>query len=164
MDIVEVFNKNKRDHHWSKNEAKFKRWFSRQLKHLLLDIQEKATLEEMNNFMYRNCLGYLGIGRQSGLISGIRTIESKKKNVKQLNDHVFGVVEIGKRIHKAFEEANFDIDYMVNEWLYENLYLWMTIKVAKMEHKRENINQNVHTIEEKRQLKHYINVSDLIVE
>lgn len=162
MDIIKYFNENKRDKYWSAYGENFKRWFSRQLKHLLLDIQEGATILEMNNFMYRNCLGYLGIGRQNGLVSGLRSVESKTKNIKRTDDHVFGVVEIGMQIHKSFEESNFNIDYMVNEWLYENLYLWMTIKVTKSEHKKDSIIQNIHTLEEKKQLKHYVNVSEII--
>ena len=51
---------------------------------------------------------------------------------------------------------------MVNEWLYDNLWLWMTIKVSKEEHKKENIERNSHTLNEKKELKHYKNISSVI--
>ena len=49
---------------------------------------------------------------------------------------------------------------MVDTWLYENLWIWATIFVSKEEHKNENIRINADTIEDKRFLRHYLNVSD----
>ncbi len=49
---------------------------------------------------------------------------------------------------------------MVKTWLYENLWIWSTIIVSKEEHKNENIRIDSDGIEDKRFLKHYINVSD----
>jgi len=60
-----------------------------------------------------------------------------------------------------FKKSGYDIDWMLNEWLYDNLHLWATIKVTKEEHKKENIIRNGHTLEEKNKLKHYINFSGL---
>jgi hypothetical protein len=51
---------------------------------------------------------------------------------------------------------------MKEVWLYENLWLWITIGVTKEEHQKDNILRNNNTIEEKIQLKHYKNVSTLI--
>jgi hypothetical protein len=51
---------------------------------------------------------------------------------------------------------------MVNTWLYENIWLWITIKVTKQEHKSENIIKNGYSIEEKKILKHYVQVSKLM--
>ncbi len=160
MNPVEYFNKNKREKYWSKNSSDYKCWFEKMLNHLLIEIKFNSSEKEMNSFIYRLGLGYWGIGVQYGLSSGIKTQDSvTKPNTK---DHVFGTVEIGKFIHSEFEKNSFDIDYMVNEWLYENLWLWMTIKVSKEEHKKENIERNSHTLNEKKELRHYKNISDLI--
>ena len=52
---------------------------------------------------------------------------------------------------------------MVKEWLFENLYLWGTVKVTKEEHKSKNILRNSnHTIEQKSNFEHYVNVSKMI--
>ena len=51
---------------------------------------------------------------------------------------------------------------MVDTWLYENVWLWMTIKVTKDEHKSSNIIKNGHSIEEKMEMKHYKSVSELM--
>ena len=102
----------------------------------------------------------MGIGTQGGLSLAIRTEKSIEKREK-LGDHVIGTVEIGRHIHKECEKNNWDYDYMVNTWLYENLWVWSTIQVSKCEHKDENIKIDANSIDEKRFLKHYINVSDL---
>jgi len=54
------------------------------------------------------------------------------------------------------------MEYMLNEWLFENLYLWMTVKVSKEEHKFSNIIKNKNSIEEKRKMMHYKSVSELM--
>ena len=51
---------------------------------------------------------------------------------------------------------------MINKWLYDNLWLWITIKVARVEHKVENISRNENTIQDKKEFKHYLNVSSFI--
>ena len=51
---------------------------------------------------------------------------------------------------------------MVDTWLYENLFLWMTVKVSKKEHKKENIARDKHTLDQKMCLEHYINVSEFV--
>jgi len=160
MNLIEYFNNNNRNKYWEKNSLYYKKWFRRQLKHLLLEIEDGVSEGEMNFFMYRLGLGYWGIGKQSGIPSGIKTKDSLTNS--NTDDHLFGTVEIGKYIHKEFESCGFDIDHMVNVWLHENLWLWMTIKVSKEEHKKENIERNIHDIEKKVNLEHYKNVSELI--
>ncbi len=160
MTPIEYFNNKTRDKYWSSNGDDYKKWFKRQLKHLLLDIESGCSEKELNSFTYRLLLGYYGVGKQSGIPSGIKTLDSCSND--NTGDHVFGVVEIGKYIHQEFENCGYDLDYMVNEWLYENLWLWMTIKVSKEEHKKENIERNLHNLEEKKELKHYKKVSELI--
>lgn len=159
-EIIKYFNQNIRDNVWAKNGPKFKKWFKRQLKHLLVEIEENSTEKELNAFMYRLGLGYWGIGKQKGIFSGIKTEDAILN--KNTNDHVFGVVEIGRFVHQELIKNNLDVDYMVNEWLYNHLWLWMTIKVSVEEHKKDNIIRNKHTIEEKKELRHYQKISNLI--
>jgi hypothetical protein len=44
---------------------------------------------------------------------------------------------------------------MVNEWLYEHLHYWFTVKITKEEHKQENLARNKHSLEDKINLVHY---------
>ena len=163
MNPIEYFNNNNRIKYWSKNKEEYQRWFRRQLKHLLLDIEDGATEKELAAFMWRLGLGNYAIGKQGGIPSGVRTKASiGLPSSKLTNDHVFGTVEMGKYVHQEFEKHNFDIDYMVDTWLYENLWLWITIKVARTEHHVDNINRNQHTLDEKKEFKHYVNVSEFI--
>ena len=46
-------------------------------------------------------------------------------------------------------EKKFDIKFMVDKWLYKNLYLWSTIRVTKEEHQVSNIARNSNTLKEK---------------
>ena len=57
---------------------------------------------------------------------------------------------------------NRNIDFMVNEWLYDNLYLWLTIRVSRVEHNSKNIIKNRNSIHEKRKMLHYKSVSELV--
>ena len=165
MDIIACFNENKRDAYWAANEAKCKSIFRRALKHLLLEIEEtkENDFDRWNNY-YRLGIGYdLGIGvGTTGITSGIKSTEARQLTSKQTTaDHLIGTVQIGKYVHSEFEKNEFDIEYMTETWLYENLWLWMSIRVSKKEHHKDNILRNVNTIEEKLALKHYENVSEL---
>lgn len=158
LDIKEYFNKNRRDHYWNKNKDKYRRFFGRKIVELKVAIDLGTSEADLKLDTYR-WLGYMGIGTQGGLSLSIRTqksIETKKK----LGDHVIGTVEIGRYIHSECEKYNWDFKYMVDTWLYENLWIWSTIVVSKCEHKNENITIDANTIEDKRYLKHYVNVSD----
>ena len=158
IDIKYYFNKNRRDHYWKPNKEKYKRFFRRKLMELKIAIDLNTSEADLKLDTYR-ALGYMGIGTQSGLSLGIKsedTIRTKKK----LADHVIGTVQIGTFIHSECEKYNWDFDYMVDTWLYENLWIWATIFVSKEEHKNENIRINADTIEDKRFLRHYLNVSD----
>jgi hypothetical protein len=158
IDVKTFFNDNRRDYYWDLNKEKYKRFFKRKLIDLKNAIDLDTPESDLRSDTYR-WLGYMGIGTQSGLSLGIRTSKSIELN-KKLADHVIGTVEIGKHIHKECEKNNWDYDYMVNTWLYENLWIWSTIFVSKCEHKNENIAIDSNSIEEKRFLKHYLNVSE----
>jgi hypothetical protein len=160
---IRYFNEKTRDKYWKKYGDKFKRTFRCSIKSLIQWIDdEEMTKLELEQGPYRLYIGYYGISKQSGVISGIKSVESTKPKVKKINDHIIGATKIGEIVHKALEDCNRDLDYMVNTWLYENLWLWMTIKVSYDEHKKENISRNEHTVEEKLELTHYNEVSELL--
>ena len=102
------------------------------------------------------------MGKQSGLASGIYSAASTRPQTSTTADHLFGATEIGKYIHQAFIKYHLNIDYMVETWLYEHLFLWMTIKVSKAEHTTDNIARDEHTLEQIMSLEHYRGVSILI--
>ena len=84
------------------------------------------------------------------------------------NDHIIGATTVGEYVHHMLKLNKYRIDWMVDEWLYDNLYLWATIKVTKEEHKKENIirgdasNDVRKLVDSKMNLKHYKNVSNIL--
>jgi hypothetical protein len=160
VNLKKYFNDNTRDTLWIKYEETYKSWFRLALSILKTCTDDGiATEKQYNQLIYRNVVGYMGIGKQKGLASSLSTKAAMNTKVKTKDDHLFGATEIGKYIHQEFEHNNWNIDYMVNDWLYKNLWLWLTIRVTSTEHSANNILQNTHTIEEKLLLKHYKNVS-----
>ena len=86
-------------------------------------------------------------------------------NNKEISfDHVVGTTLCGETVKKIIEQNNFNIKYLVKNWLFDHLYLWGTLKVTREQHKRDNIIRNNHTLLEKLNLNHYknINLDDLI--
>jgi hypothetical protein len=162
IDLVKYFNDNTREKLWKKNSEEYKRWFGLTLTMTKSAIDFGANEKEMNQLVYRLVLGYFGVGKQGGLTSGLVTEDTLMGGVKKTADHLLGTTQIGKFIHEEFANNNFDIDYMVNVWLYENLWLWQTIKVTTEEHRSDNIIRNEHSIEDKLLLKHYKKVSILV--
>jgi len=162
--LVKHFNDTVRNDLWEKNGKDYKETFHIALGAIKSAVDDNASEKLLNQMMDRLVIGYYGIGKQGGLTSGIETKATLNLKYNQYTrDHLFGATEIGKHIRKVFEENNWDRNYMVNAWLYENLWLWMTINVTKTEHKKDNIIRNQHTIEEKLELKHYINISEIIL-
>lgn len=162
IDLVKYFNDNTREKLWKKNGEEYKRWFGRQIRTLKNDVDSDANEKELSQFTYRLALGYFGVGKQGGLTSGLVTEDTMIKGVKKTADHLLGTTQIGKFIHEECEKNNWNFDYMVNVWLYENLWLWMTIKVTTEEHRSDNIIRNEHSIQDKLLLKHYKKVSPLV--
>ena len=99
----------------------------------------------------RKC-GYGIIGGNDGIPTGIKSIRLER-GIKPTKDHVFGATLAGEEVFKAFEEWDYDIEYMVNTWLKNNLYFFATIAVTKEEHNR--LKSNGHTKNQKRNLQHY---------
>jgi len=162
-DPVDFFIKEKQEHFWNKREKDTEHEFRILLKEIILREEEGCEKSRWNRF-YRLNFGY-GLFGVNGFSSGICSYESSKldKSTKQLiNDHYIGAVEIGNYTHSELKKCNYDLDYMTNEWLPKNLYLWMTILVTKHEHSL--IPRNKHSFEEKLKMNHYGSVSQLICE
>ena len=138
MDIIKCFNENKRQQLCDKNQDHYKKWFRRALEQLKLDIQLNLTDKDLALYTYRLSIGYWGIGKGNGIPSGIRSTATQNlKSNQTTNDHLFGVVEVGRYVHQELIKMN--------------------------EHKSENIARNKHSLDDKKQLKHYKNVSELIL-
>lgn len=162
-DSVDYFNSYKRDTLWSSKSEDWKEAFKFQLLILNTYLEHGAPEKLMNQFMCRLAFGYWGIQCQGGITSGIVSAATIGLPSSQTTgDHIFGAVEIGKTVKEEFESCGRNIDYMVNVWLYENIWLWMTIKVTKEEHSPSNIIKNGHSIEQKRKMLHYKSVSELM--
>lgn len=175
MDFKEYFNTYKAPNAFAKKGDKIKGQFRKNLT-LLKTIIEEGWDDE-NNTEYdkswcvstfgRLMLGYNGASYGSGIVSGAYTNEWKRKkdankSYKGTADHVGGTTAVGEYIVKVFKENNLDIDYMVDKWLSENLYLWATVKVTGEEHNKKNILQNSDMpIEDKFKFYHYVDTSDI---
>ena len=165
--FVREFNKRKREKIWRKDEVSMKMSFRFKLTLLeMIDkMPESVAIPEkyLEGEFYRLSLGYRGIGKNSGFASGVRSKASIGiPSNETTNDHLIGTTEVGRYIHEVLKKSDYDIEWMVNTWLYEHLFLWATIKVTKNEHRKENVIRNQHTIEQKLNLEHYKNVSDLV--
>jgi len=164
MNIKNLFStQGKKDILWKKNEVKLKKWFKSNL--ILLRTMDENSSDFDNDYkdraFYRLMVGYYGVGYGNGFSSGLASNNASGGNIKATLDHWAGMTEVGRYVHEVFKKSEYNIDWMLNEWLYDNLHLWATIKVTKEEHKKENIIRNNHSLEEKNELKHYINFSGL---
>lgn len=160
-DPIEFFNKNRKNLLWSKNQTNWKYHFRLQLKVLKLFIDQDANEKHLASFVYRLGLGYWGLGRQAGLSSGILSEKAAyNPKAKKTNDHVIGAQLIGRIVHETFVNSNFNEQYMVNTWLMENLWMWMTIQVTQEEH--SSISKTVDNLDHKMSMLHYQNVSRLV--
>ena len=166
--FVREFNKRRREKIWKKNEISMKMSFRFKLSLLeMIDkMPESVVIPEkyLEGEFYRLSLGYRGIGKNSGFASGVQSKASIGiPSSETTNDHLVGTTEVGKYIHEVLKKSDYDIDWMVNTWLYKHLFLWATVKLTKKEHHKHNVLRNSsHTIEEKLNLEHYLNVSELI--
>lgn len=115
--------------------------------------------------VYRLIFGYNGIG---GVLStGITNLYSEEalkctKTSLLTDDHIIGVTETGRftreTVNTLLEKGmnkNEILNYMMYEWLPDNLYLWVKAKITRKEHKKNNLPRNEHTLEEKVNLVHY---------
>ena len=172
-DIVEHFNTRRREECWNtkKIDSSRKKFISylKHSKEALIDEEMvydtngvrliDSEQDEYSDTYFRLMIGY-GIFGNKGIKSGIYT-EDSMSSEKKTDDHLLGAWKIGETAFIAYCKSGFDNEYMKNVWLYENLYLWLSITVSSKEH-NENILRNKNTIEEKLQLKHYDGVSSLL--
>lgn len=156
------------------------------IKHLLLEIKE--TNNNITDTYYR-MIGYDGIGSGTGGINSLlKSKEAKDLNNKKTNtkDHLLGASEIGRQLQLALEieynkitnknlyndliiqkdyleseETKQLIQHITQNWIYNNLWMWMSIEVSSKEHSSKNIIRNSHNIKQKIKLEHYINVSKI---
>ena len=49
-----------------------------------------------------------------------------------MNDHLLWATEIGKYIHNKFKKENYNIDRMIKNQLFENIFLRGKAKVLKV--------------------------------
>ena len=81
-------------------------------------------------------------------------------------DHVIGATLCGEVVKEVIQTSNYNHSYLINNWLFDNLYLWGTIKVTKKQHNKNNILRNKNSLTEKNNLDHYknITINDLITD
>lgn len=77
-------------------------------------------------------------------------------------DHFYGTTEVAEMLRRSFEDSNYDIESIVNEWLPKNYHLFLKWRVTRKEHHKDNIVRAEHTIEEKDNFKHLIKVSSIV--
>ena len=98
----------------------------------------------------RKC-GYGIVGGNDGIKIGLKSTKITPDS-KIVKDHVFGATLAGKVFFEEFEKWNYDIDYMVNTWLPNNIFIFAVIEIEKEEHNKLGTDA---TVSEKRQLEHY---------
>ena len=141
--------------------------FKLKLLKYLLSQPETAEVEKEWHTMRRLGWGYNIYNAQRKLDSKLCTLACYDyirdgKWSKLVKDHFFGVTLAAEEVRAAFEKSNFDIDYMVDEWLPENFYIFLKWTVTPEEHKKENISRAEHTREEKNNWKHIKNCSEVM--
>ena len=157
----ESFNFHARDIYW--NNTDYQKTFKSNLRTALSMYDLAKDCHEQYLSWRKNQVGYNGIGKTGGINSGLQsTAAINLKSKKYTMDHLVGVVKVGTTFEELLKEGN-SPDWIVENCLYDNLYMWGTIKVSSKEHKRENINRNVHNLEDKMNFKHYKNVSEIVV-
>ena len=91
---------------------------------------------------------------------------NKKMGKKCVDDHLFGVTEVGNAMFMEYKNSGWDLNYVLNEWLPQHLYLWLQVKILKTEHQGDgSVKRGKHTLEEKISLVHYdeANISQIKV-
>ncbi len=168
MNFKEQFNQNIKDYYWKNKRNLISQNFysaSHQFKAIMDDAN--GPCEYQLKGWRKNTMGYRGVGHSSGLYSKLRSKSSINLSVKEyVFDHVVGATLCGKTVEDKIKETDYQIKYLIDNWLFDNLYLWGTIKVSKIEHKKDNILRNKNTLSEKINFEHYkvISVFDLVSE
>lgn len=134
-----------------------------------IDLVENYTLLNKNQTcglrqLGRLTFGYNGLGYKiSPAKVGLSSEESLLlKSDECTSDHIIGVTLTGWEIH-MFIKTLFDngmnkdtiVNTMINDWLLDNLHLWVQAKITKQEHKEDNLARDKHSLQEKIDLVHY---------
>ena len=81
---------------------------------------------------------------------------NKKMGKKCVDDHLFGVTEVGNAMFMEYKNSGWDLNYVLNEWLPKHLFLWLQVKILKTEHQGDgSVKRGKHTLQEKISLVHY---------
>lgn len=168
-DIVEYFNTSVREEYWVKISD-----FKKQQFLDFLDDARRTLIDKYGEYdndgvclvetdesgmsvrskpYFRLLIGYEIFG-YAGIKCGLYT-EASIISDSTTDDHLIGAQKIGETAFIAYCKSGFDNDYMKNVWLYENLYLWLSIKVTKDEHNNHISKKQIFTIDDKSSLRHY---------
>ena len=166
MNFAELFNTQKKEELIKLHKEKIVSNFCSAVVQLrAINNDDNGVCDNHLRGWLRLTMGYRGIGFNNGVYSKLRTKQTLNKTNKEISfDHVVGTTLCGETVKKIIEQNNFNIKYLVKNWLFDHLYLWGTLKVTREQHKRDNIIRNNHTLLEKLNLNHYksINLDDLI--
>jgi hypothetical protein len=163
MNFEDEFNNNIRDIYWQNQKSKIE--IINNFDSACRQYKAASACENQLKSWRKNQMGYRGVGKSRGLISGLSSKEALNLQMKDcVWDHVIGVTLIGKTIEKLIESNNLDIDLIVEKYLYSHLYLWGKVKVTKEEHRSQNIIRNKHSLDQKIRLEHYERVSPLCID
>ena len=86
---------------------------------------------------------------------------NRKMGKKVTTDHIFGTTEVGVQMLNTYKDNNWDMDYMLNEYIPKTLYQYSLCRLLKSEHQKENeddtngVARGKHTLTEKMSLLHY---------
>ena len=164
---------------WDKNQDDLKYRFGRMcsmwIDGLKYDKKSKSILVERYTKLNKNgtcklrqfgrlLFGYNGLGFRMGIkIIGLRSKAAiGLPTSKTTDDHILGVTLVGWIVHNKIlslyndgKSADYIIDYMINEWLFDHLHYWCVAKITREEHKKENLPRDEHKLEQKLSLEHY---------
>lgn len=112
-------------------------------------IDAKCTSNWMHDFPRR--VGYQ-IGGTGGIKCGLYSEDTLIDN-NTTDDHIFGATLAGNQLFKAFKDWDYNIDYMVNHWLPDNIWLFCSATITKKEHGM--LESHGHTVSQKLNFVHY---------
>jgi len=166
--IKQIYNENKKNiqlvfaGHIHAELSRYEHFVKEDAVDMYYKINDKGS--SPNQKFHRLVFGYNGLGfnfsgTKIGLYSeGVLNLEKKGKLCT--GEHVVGVTEVGIIVwnaiyvmYKSGKSIDEIVDYMVNEWLENNLHLWSQVQILKSEDR--NLKRAQHTYDEKMSLVHY---------
>ena len=157
---------------WNKRGKEAQKNFKISLSVLKNGILESKDLTQEEKEFYwkkhrRLISGYNALSMKvpSGFMTEACIEDILKGKPLNTGDHFYRVSDIADEVRQVFEESNFNIEWMVEEWLPKNYHLWAEVITTKEEHNGDNIiraTTKSFTMEEKDRFEHYVDVSPLI--